>query len=173
MAAPGPEKEDGRKGDPFSFVAPPDFLKHKVVKGRGVDLSTVEERAEALVTSLKAEYLERVQEQLDGMERMIRSARDGAGPDRGATLEALSRVSHEIKGQAGTFGFELITTIGTSLCDYVEDAADPGADDITVAEIHVNAMRVVVTDNIRGDGGKVGRQLLAGMSAMVAKMRRR
>ena len=173
MAAPTSEKEAGGKGGAFSFVEPPDFLKNKVVKGRGVDLSTVEERAEALVASLKVEYLERVQEQLDRMERLIRSACDEADAGCGMTLEALSRISHEIKGQAGTFGFDLITTIGTSLCDYVEEVEKPGADDVTVVEIHVNAMRVVVAENIQGDGGKMGRQLLAGMRAMVTKMRRR
>ena len=167
-------KKEGRpKGGPFSMVEPPDFLKSKMVKGRGVDLRTVEERAEAMVKALKGEYLERVKKELGMMEQSIEAARQGSEKSRAKSLSTVSHLSHEVKGQAGTFGFDLITVIGTSLCDYIAEIETPVPEDVEVIEIHVDAMRLVVSDNIQGDGSETGRHLLGGIRAVVAKMQSR
>ena len=167
-------KTQGRpKGGPFSFVEPPDFLKSKTVKGRGIDLGTVEERAQEMIAALKEEYLDRVSRELALMEEAILAARRGSAKQRRAALVTLARLGHEIKGQAGTFGYDLITTIGSSLCDYIEQVKEPGPEHVTVLEIHADAMRVVVSDDIRGEGGETGRKLLAGIQAVVAKVRGR
>lgn len=167
-------KTQGRpKGGPFSFVEPPDFLKSKTVKGRGVDLGTVEARAQEMIAALKEEYLDRVSRELALMEEAIHAARKGSAKQRRAAMVTIARLSHEIKGQAGTFGYDLITTIGTSLCDYIAQVKEPGLEHVTVLEIHADAMRAVVSDNIKGEGGEIGRQLLVGIQAVVAKMRGR
>ena len=159
--------------DVCQFIEPPDFLKAKTVKGRRCDLSTVEARPREDIDSLREDYLVRVKRELAIVEQSIPAARLGPREKRVAALEALYRLTHEIKGQAGTFGFELITTIGNSLCDYIAQVKEPGPEHVTVLEIHADAMRAVVSDDIRGEGGETGRKLLVGIQAVVAKLRAR
>ena len=173
MAAPTAKKGERGKAGACHFIQPPDFIKSKAVQGRGVDLTTVEEQAQAMVSALKGEYLERVKSELAILEKAVDSIRKGAPEERGGALRTLSHISHEITGQAGTFGFELITTIGNSLCEFVAELDDPTANDLKAIEIHADAIRVVISQKIQGSGGEIGQHLLTGIEAMVAKVRAR
>jgi hypothetical protein len=77
-----------------------------------------------------------------------------------------------MRGQAGTFGYELVTTIGTEICRTIDEAETPEAVVHEVLAIHVDTMRAVISGRLTGDGGPTGETLLAGMNAMVAKAAR-
>jgi CheY-like chemotaxis protein len=96
--------------------------------------------------------------------------------DRIATWRLLRKKAHDIKGQAGSFGYRLATDIAQSLVRVVIPILDDfdRRDDRPVAlrillSAHVEALKVVSSQRIKGDGGAEGRELLAELDARRAK----
>lgn len=103
-------------------------------------------RAEAALAALADDYLAWAAGDLV----KLRAALWAHRPDR------LFAVAHDIKGQAGTFGFSLITELADRLCRAVKATAAPRSV-ILLAEILTEAM----SRRLAGDGGDEGRRLLA------------
>lgn len=70
---------------------------------------------------------------------------------------------HSLKGQGGTFGYHLITTIATGADDLLarKDTLEPK--DISNLSNHVEAILLIITKEISGHGDKAGRILLQGL----------
>lgn len=73
--------------------------------------------------------------------------------------------SHGLKGLGGTFNYDLITTIGDSLCSLIKSGNLP--DDRFLQRrvaAHVAALNAIFQFDLRGDGGDEGANLLATLS---------
>src|SRR5258708_17640469 len=90
-----------------------------------------------------------------------------AAADRASAWHRVDRILHNIKGQAGSFGYGLITelaALGQALTRKIGGNArmvfqhhDQAHRCVTAL---VLAMRLVLQNEIRGDGGDVGARLL-------------
>lgn len=138
----------------------------------GIDEASLEERlalAERLVAGLQDRFVASAQTRIDRLTeicltRWVKPAR------REEAVRQLRRIAHDLKGEAGTFGFDLITDIADCFGAYLRE--------IPVArQSHADIVRFVCAfhhvwgERIEGDGGAVGRGLLA--SLMVLKDRAR
>jgi chemotaxis protein histidine kinase CheA len=154
--------------DEHEAIEPPDFMKSVMVKGRGPDIDAIQKRADQALRALEDDYLAQADKDLRGIEAALSGlAANGEGRERG--LRAVHRIAHDMRGQAGTFGYDLVTVIGSSLCSYLEEAEDLDTVRLQAVQIHVDSMRAVLKGRITGQGGKLGRELLTGMQALVAK----
>lgn len=98
-------------------------------------------------------------------------------PDDGFCQEAFE-ASHELRGQAGTFGYPLLTEICDSLCDVMERfmAMDrEGARDSSLGRkiwsavvSHADAVATIVDHDLKGQGGEFGRELAAELGRLRA-----
>lgn len=88
------------------------------------------------------------------------------------SLEALASVAHEVKGMGGTYGFQLATQLGASLCRLIETDAGKflAQHDPALVCAHVDALRAAVRDRIRDDSHPVGRALVAALEAQVERL---
>jgi chemotaxis protein histidine kinase CheA len=126
-------------------------------------------KAEAAVESFGDSYREWAKEdvaQLDALYQRLRAAQH-------CEVEAVAeirRVAFEMKGHGGSFGYRLMTEISRSLEDFAASGCEFGPRTLDVIGAHVDAMRAVLRDDIRGDGGEVGRALLAGLRHIVQRM---
>lgn len=68
-------------------------------------------------------------------------------------------VSHEIRGQGGSFGFPLITVIGDSLCKFLEDRKQLSLVELEVIRVHILAMKAVFRQELRGPQTPLRRDL--------------
>ena len=68
-------------------------------------------------------------------------------------------VSHEIRGQGGTFGFPLISMIGDSLCKFLEDRKEVSEVELEVIRVHILAMKAVFRQELRGPQTPLRRDL--------------
>lgn len=88
---------------------------------------------------------------------------------RGAQFEAINLLALELRGQGGTFGYPLVTTFAKMLYE----ATGPGRreDDpaVEIVKAHIDAMRAVLREKISGDGGEVGRELLASLKTAIER----
>ena len=109
-------------------------------------------RAEQAIADLGGEYLDWVQEDLKKLEDGFNAlkASDGGGQE---LIGVIFRVAHEIKGQGGSFGYDLMTLIGNQLCHFVEELAEAGPSEVEVIGLHLDALKLVMAKQMRGDGG--------------------
>jgi CheY-like chemotaxis protein len=95
------------------------------------------------------------------------SASWAAAAGRASSWELVDRIMHNIKGQAGSFGFGLITSIAA----LGQELTRPMGGNTKLVHRHhegvqrsvvalVQAMRLVLQNGIRGDGGSIGERLL-------------
>ncbi|MCF8479077.1 MAG: Hpt domain-containing protein [Rhodospirillum sp.] len=82
-------------------------------------------------------------------------------------LPEIFRISHDIKGQGGSFGFDLMTRIGNQLCRFLETLDDqPCADHLVHIRKHMDAMRAIIANRLSGDGGEEGRILISDLAQL-------
>ena len=163
----GSEDRPRKKGGTAEYIDPPHPIRDKVTGG-GPITGQMLKKAENVVQKHAERYIGRAQQQIDVLMESVAIAKRETG-DRKEIFEKVFLNAHDIRGLGSTFGYSLVTDIAASLCNFVEsvDEYDDGV--IEVVNAHVDALRGMVGNNIRGDGGKIGREILAGLAVAVDK----
>jgi HPt (histidine-containing phosphotransfer) domain-containing protein len=117
----------------------------------------MEAEADRALQELAADYLSITGAQLEELQHSF------AAPNWQdvAWSTQVYRTAHEIKGQGSTFGFNLISEIGASLCRLIRqrEKLDPTDFDRRAAA-HCAAIRAVLEKGLKGDGGSEGAAVL-------------
>ena len=105
--------------------------------------------------------------------RFAQSAHD----DR-ETIRHLRRLLHDMRGQAGTFGLDLVTALAGIGDELLARAGEARAYGVSSHAELARAVQVIATDvgmvvkaGLTGDGGKTGAELMAKIGAFVAPLR--
>lgn len=75
-------------------------------------------------------------------------------------FEKINEIAHELRGQGGTFGYPLITSVGKMLYEITGFSCSLDEMAIRIVKAHIDTMRVVFKDQVTGDGGELGRELI-------------
>jgi hypothetical protein len=97
---------------------------------------------------------------------------DDAQKDPGVLPQAIAEIykcALDLKGQGGGFGYDLITSIGDLLTKFMEEREAVSTRDFEIICAHVDAMQAVIRQDIKGDGDKIGNQIVDGLSELVLK----
>ena len=94
---------------------------------------------------------------------------DEEGIGRAKIFSEMNLLALELRGQGGTFGYPLITTFGKMLYDTTVEGCSEDNIAVEVVKSHVDAMRAVLREKVDGDGGEVGRALLASLQLAIEK----
>ena len=114
-------------------------------------------------------YLEWVVEDLKKIEAAY-SNLESAGSDRKEEMNAVFQVAHDIKGQGGSFGYDLMTVIANELCRLIEKADKVGTGEVQAIKLHIDALKLVIAEDLKGTGGKEGEKMLAGLQKICDKL---
>jgi hypothetical protein len=125
-------------------------------------------RAQAAVADLAKTYAPNTLADLDRSATFLKRARE-APEQRGAAVKDLYNIAHNIKGQGSSFGYPLVTRIGQSLCTLVRQEREFSDADLAVMQAHLDALRLILTKDIKGEGGAVGAKLAERLENMVGK----
>ena len=148
-------------------------LKPQALGGRfkfgGLDTAAVA-RAEAALKSLSVNFDQWMVDELAKLE----AARDAIRAEgyNAATAEALYRRAHDIKGLGTTYGYPLVTRIGSSLCWLLHEAESRLSAPVALVEAHVDDNSATVRRNIRSDAETTGRELAEELEAQTARIMR-
>lgn len=135
-------------------------------------------RAEAAVADLAKSYVSWATADVDKCAEYLATARvaeaqdslpAGAIDNRMIATQALYAVAHNIKGQGSSFGFALMTRLGDSLCLLTRGKRPFSDSELNLVGSHLDAMRLVLTQEIRGDGGALGDKLAQRLETLVAE----
>lgn len=154
----------------LEIIHPPNLLRGKVTVGGpgAVDAATIE-RAEKVIVGMADSYIDwagnDVKKLVAAMDRLK------SEPAKRDALSVMFETSHDMKGQGGSFGYPLVTSIANELCRLIEKIEDePNADEIDAIRVYVESLKLIVKEKIKGDGGKQGEAVLMGLRMVTDKL---
>ncbi len=119
-------------------------------------------RAEEALAQLSSEFTGWMYSECDRLDATRRAIKDnGLGKN---TLDALYHAAHDIKGEAGTFGYPAVAPAAESLCRAVEHTPDQTRIPIELIDQHVDAIRAIIREYARPDVEEIA-------SALTKKLR--
>lgn len=131
---------------------------------KSMDFDAMVAQAEAAVAALRDSYREQLLvdvasllEIWSGLERGVAVAE---------VMHQVHAISHNVKGQGGSFGYDLVTSIGASLCDYIRSGTRQSADEINIVHAHIKILKMVGENDIAGTGGETGERIVAKLAAL-------
>ena len=148
--------------------APNNLRKAKQGTGKAKLDPAVLQRAEEVVKKIQSEYTEWAEDDLGALEAALDRLQAGTD-DRESVVKDLYRISLDIKGSGGSFGFLMMSEVAASLNDFLGSRTDLVTLDIDVVASHVSALRAIYVESVRDDGGNTGRALLVGLQKLIAK----
>jgi chemotaxis protein histidine kinase CheA len=149
---------------PIEIFMPPNILKAKVGSAvGGIDMAAVK-RAEAAMETMKSEFGDWLAEDVS----RLGSCRDQlAKAPTSATRADLFRVAHDLKGQAETYEYPMISRIAASLTKLLEETKASRETPLGLIDAHVSAIRVVFRDKIKATSDPIAIALSEELEARV------
>lgn len=165
--------EDGHNNGHYQLITPPNLLKVKVGGGggaaKGIDLDAVHQASSA-IASMADDFADRVALEITMILKLSHDLDDD--PSRASKIGSkIARIAREVGDQGETFGFALISEIGSSLTSYIDGLSSPERLNSEVVRAHADAMRAVIKNKVKGDGGPVGVELVESLEQLVNRMR--
>lgn len=172
-ANPPPDKsaqtDNSKPASEAQFVTPPNYLKMKVGSG-GIDKEALKEAEIAIQVLGHKMYAKWADDDLGRMRAAFDEMKQTSLDDPEGVKRML-RICWDMKGLGGTFGYPLVTTITHFLSNYLEHCLSDSQARVSSAVVspHIDALYVVLSQKISGDGGAIGRELVAGLEKVVLK----
>lgn len=94
---------------------------------------------------------------------------DAATGDRKKELLGVSQEALDIKEQGLRLGYDLMTEICNELCLFIEKLDKAGPKEVEAIKLHIEAMKLVIKNDIKGIGGDIGEEVLAGLRKVCDK----
>jgi hypothetical protein len=157
---PGPLRADGPKVWHFR---PPNTLRAKIGGAAPGETGSIDpallDMAEKHIGTMEDDYADWVRELIAelsaAVERCARRPGNAAG-----LFRRINSIALELRGQAGMFGYPLVTLFCESLCDYTESRGPKDHRHIELLKAHIDGISAVIRQKIKGDGGPVGAELI-------------
>jgi HPt (histidine-containing phosphotransfer) domain-containing protein len=132
----------------YEVITPAHPLRKAVAPAGDADDDPVA-RAEAALAELSGEFGGWMESECTRLEAARQVVKSSGFTQK--THDALFRAAHDIKGEAGTFGFPAVAGIADSLCRLVEHTPEMQRIPLTLVDQHVDAVRAVVREYARPD----------------------
>ena len=94
---------------------------------------------------------------------------DAATGDRKKELKGVYQEALNIKNQGLSLGYDLMTEICNELCLLIEKLDEASPKEVEIIKLHIEAMKLVIAKNIKGTGGDIGEEVLAGLRQVCDK----
>ncbi len=142
---------------PFETISPPNKLKDLVggtVKIEDDLLAKAEEAAQKVIDTV--DLSETTKPQIAELQTAVDAITGGA--EQADHEKRIFSIMHDLRGEGANFGYPLVARIAASMNHYLESAA-PGSrarNDIDVIRAHVDALRGVLANKLKGETGETG-----------------
>jgi len=150
------------------FIDNPNPIAKKVRVEHGRDPSTLIAKADRSVRKLDGEFDEIFTNDVEVLSAAMADVKAG-GERRKTGVKTLRRTLHDLRGQAGTFGYPLVSQVGDSACKFIDLSAAIEDTEIEVLGMHVDALKAISATKMKGDGGAIGAELMDGLKKVILK----
>ncbi|MDY0008975.1 MAG: hypothetical protein RBS08_04650 [Bdellovibrionales bacterium] len=138
------------------LISPPNRLKEKVGSG-GID-ENVLQKAQELLERNTINFDPIANMLLDLLVEAIADAKSGALKGEDA-LGAMIYPAMQLKAQGTMFHYPLVSDISHILVNFLETVEDLNRDVLDIVVAHKMAIKAVLASQLKGDGGKTGKEL--------------
>lgn len=147
------EQKKVRKAE---LITPPNKLKEKVGSG-GID-ENVLNKAQALLENNTVDFKPIAAMLMELLTEAITDAKNGNIKGE-AAIEAMIYPAMQLKAQGTMFHYPLVTEISNILVNFLETVTTVDKDVLDLVVAHKMSINAVLASQIKGDGGKVGKEL--------------
>jgi HPt (histidine-containing phosphotransfer) domain-containing protein len=129
------------------IITPPHKLRKAIAAAEEGDDPVA--RAEAALADLSSEFSTWMEAECVRLETARQNVKNEGFTKK--THEVLFRAAHDIKGEAGTFGYPAIAGVANSLCRLIEHTPDRAQIPLGLVDQHVDAIRAILREYVRTD----------------------
>lgn len=175
-AASNPEKQNSEisetESEPEEVVVIPaktDLLQRAVTTGSpNTAYQKAIKAAEDAIEQLSVEFEDWMVTEIDRLSTCITNIRQNEWNEQAA--DELFTISHDIKGQATTLGYPIITEICETLCQLLEKAPQPTRISLNVIETFVQSIRTILDQCERNETNPKANAISLGLKQMTIKI---
>jgi hypothetical protein len=154
------------KGE-FEVLNPPNKLKELFGGVTQIDedlLAKAEEAAQKVIDTI--DLAETTRPQLASLQTAIDEIAKGS--EQAEQEKTIFTIMHDLRGQGANFGYPLVARIAASMNHYLESAGPGERDrsDNDVIRAHVDALRGVLANRLKGETGEIGVKIVSGLEAI-------
>ena len=154
-------------------ILPPDYsIKQKI--GMHVNLQEIftPERiaaAQKAIDDTQAEFVDWAHKDLVELEHAYRAIAENPEAAPASRIEKVRKIAFSLKCQSGTFGYPLGSEVARSLYKYTNEHGGYTSENIIVLRKHIDALQVILQQNVQGEGGTMGTELRTSLEKLVSK----
>ncbi|OUS12678.1 hypothetical protein A9Q97_05760 [Rhodospirillales bacterium 47_12_T64] len=148
---------------------PTNNLKPKVPSRGGPELKDIVASAKVALSNMEGDYENWVTEDVRKISEFLANAKK-SDDGQEEFIEQIHFIGHNIRGQAATFNFPLLTSAAKSLCHFIQEDEVVASKRLDLVEAHVNVMRIIISQKIKGSGGETGQGLITALEQAVGKI---
>lgn len=143
----------------YEMITPPNALRMAVSEdGKpGMAGDNPVARAEKALAQLSGEFSSWMDSECERLDLARRDVK--ANGFTKATRDALFHATHDIKGEAATFGYPFVASAADSLCRLIEHTPDMVRIPIPLVDQHVDAVRAIIREKARPDVAQIAEVL--------------
>lgn len=128
-------------------ITPPHKLRKAIATAEQIDDPVA--RAEAALADLSSEFSTWMEAECVRLEAARQDVKHKGFTKK--THQALFHAAHDIKGEAGTFGYPAVAGVANSLCRLIEHTPDMADIPLGLVDQHVDAIRAITREYGRND----------------------
>ena len=163
-----PEGVSERRGKRVEAMPPDENLRKQLAPLAELLTDDVVAAAQIELLKSEAEFVEWAKDDIAQLESAYAQLK--AQPGNKGAHKALLDAAYSIKSQAGIFGYDLGTGIGSMLVQYLTAHAEIRDEKLTVVRKHIDAIVVIFTQKIKETGRDIGQELINSLRALTKKI---
>jgi HPt (histidine-containing phosphotransfer) domain-containing protein len=154
------------------IIRPANTLHDKVTGGDPNVKITLDDdmlrRAQSAINDMGEVFEDDLKDGIAALAQLLDAARADL-ERRAGFLADVVRHCHEIRGQAGTYGYPLLSEFASSLCDFVTDLGHVDDAHMEIVRAHIDVIQVVLAGGLKDDGGDAGKELKTMLAVAIQK----
>ena len=125
--------------------------------------------ADQMLQEKQAYYINWVEADINSLGRAYQSLASAVNldEDHDPHKNDVYKLSYNMKSQGGTFKYPLVTYVMDNLCKFLDVTETIDDHGLRVVELHISAVTQVVTHKLSGKGGKMGLEVIRGLTKVV------
>jgi hypothetical protein len=151
----------------FEVLTPPNKLKELVGGVTRINddlLAKAEEAAQKVIDTI--DLSETTKPQMAELQAAVDQITGGA--EQADHEKKIFSIMHDLRGEGANFGYPLVARIATSMNHYLDSApaGERARKDLDVIRAHVDALRGVLANKLKGETGEIGAKIVGGLEAI-------
>lgn len=131
-------------------------------------------RAEEVITKNEIDFKKIALPILSRLREVIQQAKSSSHSDDLTSItQYIIQPVMELKANGPMFKFDLIGELSSIMLSFLEHLKQLDEDAIQIIDVHENTLTLIITRDIKGDGGQMGKQLISELENACARYYRR